>query len=110
LVWPFCQKGQRVSHDAMVENRHAGLERDRHAGPIDLGEDVVRKVRARVCEHQALDRILPGCAPVAFAEELAGSEVCSGKSRAQELRLEVRGEVLGDLFRLVVAQMAQSAP
>ena len=43
--------------DAVIEDRHAHLERDRHAGAIDLGENVVGKISQRVEILHALEPI-----------------------------------------------------
>src|SRR5580704_14760948 len=41
----------------MVENRHAHFERHRHAGAVDLGEDVIGQVGGGVEILHAIERI-----------------------------------------------------
>ena len=49
----------REFHDVMVEQRHARLERDRHAHAIDLRQDVARKVRRQVDGGHLRQKIAP---------------------------------------------------
>ena len=37
--------------DAMIEERHAGLEADRHRRPVDLAQDIVGQIGDRVAIH-----------------------------------------------------------
>src|SRR5882724_6343683 len=43
-----ARHGGHVLHEHVVEERHAGLEGDEHAGTIHLGEDILRQVGAHV--------------------------------------------------------------
>ena len=43
----------------MVEQGNSRLQAHGHAGPVDLGQKVVREVAALVREHHALDQLQP---------------------------------------------------
>ena len=43
--------------EAMIEQRLAGFETDRHAGAVDFDEDVVGQIRNLIEIHHPLDRI-----------------------------------------------------
>src|SRR5262245_6064374 len=51
------RKAPRKFHHAMIEDRHAHLECDRHARAIDLSEDVVREIGQSVEILHAVERI-----------------------------------------------------
>ena len=70
----------------MVEDRHAHLERDRHAGAIDLGEDVVGKIGHRVEILHAIERVGERGVIVGIEDAPLGSRplsaIASGSSQA----------------------------
>ena len=68
----------------VIEQRLARLERDRHAHPIDLGQDVVDHVGARVDVERAIHRIERRAGAIGVAE--AGERVGVAAPRAAKSR------------------------
>ena len=62
----------RIFHHPMVEQRHARFERHRHAGAVDLGQDVVREILHHIEVAQTRDLV----------RKVGGEAGCCGAVRA----------------------------
>ncbi len=56
----------------MIEQGHAHLEAHRHAGAVDLGEEVVGQICQRIQQHHALDEIRKSLPQAGVAQPVAG--------------------------------------
>ena len=46
-------------HQTMVEQRHPRFQAHPHAGPVDLGKQIVREVAGLIGQHHSLDEFQP---------------------------------------------------